>query len=266
MQINNGYGWTFDTVAEDYNKFRPGYPSELYDAIFEYIGKESLESVLEIGIGAGQATLPVLKRAESFTAVEPGVSFCDLCIEKFRGFLGFSVINSSFEEAEISKNSFDLVFSATAFHWVPEESGYKKVFSILKEGGVFARFANHPYRDKGNPELAREIDELYDRHYNRFHGYKKKVLREFDDDQAKTIADIAGRYGFSDMKYRIFKRERVFSADEYISLIGTYSDHISIREDIRKEFFAGIHDAIERHGGKITIYDTIDLELASKIK
>ncbi|MBQ2691952.1 MAG: class I SAM-dependent methyltransferase [Clostridia bacterium] len=266
MQINNGYGWTFDGVAEDYNKFRPGYPEELYDAVFEYAGKDRFGNALEIGIGAGQATLPVLKRAERFVAVEPGVSFCDMCRDKFRDFSGFSVINSSFEESEMCENSFDLALSATAFHWVAEEAGYTKLFSALKAGGVFARFANRPYRDKGNLRLADEIDELYDRYYNRFYGYKKKVLREFDEDQAKSIADIAGKYGFADIEYRLFKRERVFSADEYVSLIGTYSDHIALREDVRKEFFAGIHDAIERHGGKITIYDMIDLELARKPK
>lgn len=56
--------------------------------------------------------------------------------------------------------SSDLVYSATAFHWIPEEIGYSKVFSILKSGGVFARFANHPFKDKENPELSHEIDKL----------------------------------------------------------------------------------------------------------
>lgn len=52
------------------------------------------------------------------------------------------------------------MYSATAFHWIPEEIGYSKVFSILKSGGVFARFANHPFKDKENPELSHEIDKL----------------------------------------------------------------------------------------------------------
>ena len=36
---------------------------------------------------------------------------------------------------------------------------------MLKHGGAFARFANHPYRDKGNPILSAEIDKLYSRYY-----------------------------------------------------------------------------------------------------
>ena len=129
-----------------------------------------------------------------------------------------------------------MVFSASAFHWVPEKIGYEKVFTMLKGGGVFARFANHPYRDKGNPLLSAEIDEIYDEYYNKFHNKKRKVLTEYTEAQAK----------------------------EYIELLGTYSDHIVIEESIRKKFFSKIEEAINKHGGTITIYDTIDLQLARK--
>ena len=30
MPVNNDLEWTFDTVASAYEKFRPGYPDELY--------------------------------------------------------------------------------------------------------------------------------------------------------------------------------------------------------------------------------------------
>lgn len=43
-----------------------------------------------------------------------------------------------------------------------------------------------------------------------------------------------------------------------------YSDHIAIKESVRKEFFSKIGDSIERRGGSITIFDTIDLQLAQK--
>ncbi len=53
-------------------------------------------------------------------------------------------------------------------------------------------------------------------------------------------------------------------AKEYIELLGTYSDHIAIEEKIRMEFFSKIQEAINKHGGSLTIYDTIDLQLARK--
>lgn len=264
MPILKGLEWTFDTVASTYEKLRPGYVAELYQAIFNYISIDENSNVLEIGSGGGQATAPILTTGCYLTAVEYGEQFSELLKEKFKEFPKFSVVTGKFENTQFEGNIFDLVFSASAFHWVPEEIGYKKVLNILKRGGVFARFANHPYRDKGNPKLSAEIDEIYDEYYNKFHNKKREVLTEYTEAQAKDRALIAEKYGFTDIQYALFHRERVFSAREYIELLGTYSDHIAIEETIRIKFFSKIEEAINKYGGTITIYDTIDLQLARK--
>lgn len=43
-----------------------------------------------------------------------------------------------------------------------------------------------------------------------------------------------------------------------------YSDHIAIEETMRNEFFEKISNTIDKHGGTITICDTIDLQMARK--
>ena len=50
----NGLGWTFDTVADTYEKLRPGYVNELYRIIFDYAPINNTSRVVEIGIGGGQ--------------------------------------------------------------------------------------------------------------------------------------------------------------------------------------------------------------------
>lgn len=264
MPVIKGLGWTFDTVAATYEKFRPGYAAELYDRIFDYkpIGRSS--RLAEIGIGAGQATLPFLQKGCSLTAIDPGENFSELCREKFKDFPGFRAVTGKFEDAEVESGAYDLVYSASAFHWVPEEAGYAKVLDILKSGGAFARFANHPYQDKGRPALAEEIQELYAAYYNKFHKVEKSVPKEWSEEQAAQRAETARKYGFEDIEYALFRRTRTFTAKEYIRLLGTYSDHIVIEEKIRAEFFSKIEEAIERHGGEISIYDTMDLQLARK--
>ena len=135
---------------------------------------------------------------------------------------------------------------------------------MLKKGGVFARFANYPYRDKGNPALSKEIDEIYDEYYYKFHNKKRKPLTEYTKQQAEERAMIAEKYGFTDIRYALFFRTRTFLAKEYIALLGTYSNHIAMEETIREKFFVKIEEAINRHGGEITIDDTVDLQLARK--
>ena len=91
-----------------------------------------------------------------------------------------------------------------------------------------------------------------------------KTETEYSEEQAVKRAQIAEKYGFTDIRYALFHRTRTFSAREYIELLGTYSDHIAMEEKIRTEFFAKIVEAINRYGGTFTIYDTIDLQLSRK--
>lgn len=263
--IKKELAYTFDTVVTLYEKLRPGYVDELYQKIFNVAPINESSNVLEIGIGCGQATLPILNMGCRLTAIEYGKQFSEFCKEKFKGYSKFSIITDRFEDVDLSENTYDLVFSATAFHWIPEELGYPKVYSILKSGGVFAQFANHPYPYGGNPALAKEMDKIYAMYYYPFWGEKKETLKEYSKEQARLKAAVAEKYGFGNSHYFLFYRTQTFSAEEYIMLLGTYSNHIAIDEPIRTEFFSQIENAINRHEGKITVYDTIDLQLASKM-
>lgn len=264
MAVTKGLEWTFDTVASKYEKIRPGYVRELYEKLFSYapIGPES--NVVEVGSGAGQATGPVLQTGCRLTAVEYGKSFAALLREKFAEYPSFSVINGRFEETEFEPDSCDLVFSASAFHWIPEQAGYETAYAMLKKGGAFARFANHPHPDRRRPELTAAIQKQYDEYYYKYYTNKTRDLREYTEEMAKERAMLAGKYGFRDLQYAMFRRERTFTAKEYTELLGTYSDHIALDETVRSKFFAKVEQAITDHGGLITIYDTIDLQLARK--
>ena len=264
MPVIKGLGWTFDTVADTYEKFRPGYPAALYHALFDYAASASGKQAVEVGIGGGQATLPVLEAGWNVTAVEPGANFCTRCREKFAAYPGFAAIEGKFEDVRLPENSADLIYAASSFHWVPEEIGYSKAYATLRQGGVFARFANHPFRSKDNPALAEDVQRAYAAYYYPFHQRKPEVPAEYTEKEAAARAEIAAKYGFTDIRYAMFTRERSFSAEEYVTLLGTYSDHIVIEEQTRRKFFDAIADAINRHGGTMVICDTLDLQLARK--
>jgi len=259
MPLINGLEWTFNTEAEKYEKMRPEYVSELYKDIFEYIPIDRTCNVLEIGIGGGQATRPILTTGCKLTAVEYGANLAELCRQKFEEFTNFSVVTTKFEDIVCDNEVYDSIYSASAFHWIQEDIGYAKVFDLLKSKGVFARFANHPYKDKGREEIHEALQRIYS-------VYLPGALMpsEYSEQDAKNRSDIALKYGFVDTSYKIYKRTRTFTAKEYVSLLGTYSDHIAIEEKIRMKFFGEIENAIDNLGGQITIYDTIDLQLARK--
>ncbi len=259
MPITNGLEWTFNTIASEYDKWNPTYVPELYQDIFLYKEINQLSNVLEIGIGTGQATEPILKTGCTLKAVEIGDKLAEFTRQKFRDYQTFSVVNIPFQDFVCIENTYDLIYSARAFHWIPEEIGYTKVFKMLKSGGVFARFANHPFKDKGREEIHIALQKIYAK-------YLPGTLSdlEYSEEAAKNRADIAKKYGFIDINYKLYHRTRTFNAEEYVSLLGTYSDHIAIEEQTRLKFFAEIQRAIEELGNVITLYDTISLQLARK--
>ncbi|MDF2586948.1 MAG: dimethyladenosine transferase [Anaerocolumna sp.] len=259
MAIIMGLETKFNEVPYEYDKWRPTYVPELYTDIFNYKEINQLSKVLEIGIGTGQATLPILNTNCHLTAIELGNNLAEFSKQKFIDYEKFEVKNMSFQDFDCPDNTYDMIYSASAFHWIPEEIGYSKVYKLLKSGGIFARFANHPYKDKGKEEIHAAMQKVYAK-------YMPNSLEslEYSVEQCRERANISSRYGFIDICYKMYQRTRTFNADEYVSLLNTYSDHRAIDDEKRVKFFNEIKDAINNLGGKITIYDTIDLQLARK--
>lgn len=251
---------TFNQVSETYDKMRPTYVGELYQDIFNYKEINQKSNVLEIGIGSGQATPPILETGCSLTAIELGDKLAAFAMQKFKNYENFNVHNLAFEDFKAEDNSFDMIYSASAFHWIPEEIGYTKVYKMLKSGGIFARFANHPSRDKEKQELHVAMQKLYS-----IYMPKAKPAKEYTEEDAKNRAEMSKKYGFVDVTYKLYNRTRTFTSEEYIALLGTYSDHIALEESKRKEFFNKIKREIDNFGGTITMYDTIDLQLSKKL-
>ena len=93
------------------------------------------------------------------------------------------------------------------------------------------------------------------------YGFPPPESKEYDEENARERALIAEKYGFTDISWHLYRRTRTFTAQEYVQLLGTYSDHIALG---KPSFFDEIREVIDAHGGLFTIYDTIDLQLARK--
>lgn len=250
---------TFDSAALDYEKSRPAYVKEIYEDILRYKPLHSESHVLEIGLGTGKASQPILDTHCHFVGIEPGEQLADLARERFRAYANFTLWNQTFQDFVCADDSFDLIYAATAFHWIPKEYGYTKVFHLLKPGGAFARFAYHAGPDQERKALTEEIQELYRRYM-----HTENPPAVFGNADAKKLAEKALAYGFMNAQQSLYHAKKDFTADEYIALLRTYPDHRKLYASDRKKLFDGIHSAIHKSGGIMTVYYTMDLELARK--
>ncbi|MDQ7092104.1 methyltransferase domain-containing protein [Desulfosporosinus sp. PR] len=249
----------FNEDEFNYDKWRPNYVPELYDEIIRYSDIDETKKVIEIGIGTGQATLPILKTQCQLTAIEIGEKLAEYSRRKFASFKNLEILKIDFESFQSNNNTFDLIYSATAFHWIPEEISYTKAFDLLKSGGALALFWNHPFVNRADDLLHLEIRKVY----NKYKPSDKKPL-EFNKNDCRKVEDTIKRHGFINCCSKLFFQTRTFSAENYIALLNTYSDHRALPQDLKNRLENEIISAINNFGGKLPVYDTMDLYLAQK--
>jgi len=127
-----------------YDRGRPDYPSRVYEILTERCGLRSGSATLEIGPGTGLATRRLLELgADPLVAVEPDERLATYLSKRLR-VEGYSieVRIEGFEEAALEASSFDLVVSATTFHWLNQPVALAKVGQILRPGGWLANWWN----------------------------------------------------------------------------------------------------------------------------
>lgn len=139
----------FETVAAEYDRSRPTYPDELVDRACALAGIGSGARVLESGCGSGQLTRSLLARGLNVTALEPGKQLLALAERNLRGAGTLELLNARFEEAELPPGQFEVVFSASAFHWIDPDVSWQKAAEVLTPGGTLALIQYFGLADTG---------------------------------------------------------------------------------------------------------------------
>jgi len=132
------YGGVFDEIAAEYDRHRPVYPDELIDRACRVAGIGSGDRVLEVGCGSGQLTRSLAGRGLRVTALEPGSNLMSLARQNLEGAAEVEFVNARFEDAQLPRERFRAVFSASAFHWVDPEVSWQRAADVLVPGGTLA--------------------------------------------------------------------------------------------------------------------------------
>jgi len=131
-------GRVFDRVAAEYDRHRPAYPDELIDRACAFAGLRPGDRVLEVGCGSGQLTRSLLTRGLRVMAVEPGDRLTVLARQNLGGIGDVEIVNARLEDAPLPRERFPAVFSASAFHWIDPDVGWRRAADVLVPGGTLA--------------------------------------------------------------------------------------------------------------------------------
>jgi SAM-dependent methyltransferase len=156
-------GRVFNEVPELYDRVRPAYPDELFVDLVAVTGMNERSPVLEVGCGTGQATRSLAALGCPVTAVEPGAGLAALARQRLAAFRDVNVETSTFEEWDDRGRRFDVLVSASAWHWVDPSVGWRRAHEVLRPGGWMALLGNVVVRRPGEPEVYAETADLHER-------------------------------------------------------------------------------------------------------
>jgi protein-L-isoaspartate O-methyltransferase len=244
---------TFDQVPELYDRARPTYPPQVFGDLIALAELPAKARLVEIGCGTGQATLPLAERGLAVTCVELGEQLAAFAQRKLERFSNVEVINANFETWQPELAEFDAIVAFTAFHWIAPELRYAKTAELLRDRGKLAIVsAEHVLPPDGDPFFV-EVQEDYDAVVPDDPRTKAGGGGPPDPDALVGIAEeIAASGRFCNVGERRYLWDVTYTADDYIAVLNTYSNHRAFDHETREELLSRIHRRIEdRPEGKV---------------
>jgi SAM-dependent methyltransferase len=248
---------TFDTAADRYQRARPDYPAELFDVLETLAGLSADARLLEIGCATGKATAPLAQRGYRITCLELGPELAAAARRNLSAFPRVTVLTGDFETWQRPPGTaFDLVFAATAWHWLDPATRWRTAWAALRPGGHLAFWAAaHVFPDGGDP-FFHELQPVYDEI-----GEPQPPGEGYPSpgELADSRAEIEATGLYDGVEVRHFDWETVYDAGSYIDLLDTFSGHIAMAPlqrgrlygEIRRRLTARPDGLVRRHWGAV---------------
>lgn len=196
----------FSNRAENYAKYRPGYPAEVIAILKSECGLTERSSVADVGSGTGILSEVFLRNGNTVFAIEPNAPmrlFAERDLQKFPKFVS---IEATAEATALEPASVDFIVAGQAFHWFDREKAKLEFSRILKPRGWVVliwnerRIDSSPFlRDYENLLLRYGTDYEKVRHENvaseiaEFYAPETFKLETVDNTQHFDFESLKGR-------------------------------------------------------------------------
>lgn len=196
----------FSNRAENYAKYRPGYPAELVAILESECGLTESSTIADAGSGTGILSELFLRNGNKVFGIEPNAPMREYAERDLSAFPRFVSIDATAEVTTLEPASVDFITAGQAFHWFDQEKAKQEFKRILKPGGWVIlvwnerRIDSTPFlRDYENLLLRYGTDYEKIRHENvasdieGFYAPETFKLRSVDNVQHFDFESLRGR-------------------------------------------------------------------------
>jgi len=148
----------FSNRVDSYLKYRPSYPKEAVDYLYDYVGLRSNSKIADIGSGTGIFSKLILERGSYVIAVEPNEEMRVASEQTLDSNPNFQAISGSAESTGLPDQSVEFIVSAQAFHWFDHLAAQIEFRRILQPGGKVILIWNS--RITNGTSFREEYDQL----------------------------------------------------------------------------------------------------------
>ncbi len=138
----------FGSVADAYDRGRPGYPEE---AVRWMVG-DTARRVLDLAAGTGALTRPLLAAGHVVLAADPLPAMLAHLVRR-SGTATLAAVAATAEQLPLRVAAVDAVTIGAAYHWFDPDLAVPELARVLRPGGVLAMVWN--VRDESVPWVRR---------------------------------------------------------------------------------------------------------------
>lgn len=222
---------SFGSVAEDYDRYRPGPTAEVVD----WLLPAGAGAVVDLGAGTGALTRLLVGRVPHVFSIEPD--------DRMRAVLAANnpaatALAGRGDAIPLEDESVDAVLVASAWHWMEVEPTVAEIARVLRPQGRLGVVSTGP--DRRVPWLGTFLrrtrqSELSEDLVAELAGGGASSAAATDDRRARERHRFALPEGspFTPAEFAEFHWSRTMTIDDLVGLAGTYSGVITLPPEQR---------------------------------
>ena len=232
------FATAFDDAAQEYERGRPGYPSEAIDWLIRNLGLDRRSVVVDLAAGTGKLTRDLTRHVDEVIAIEPLAAMRELLA---RAAPAARALEGTAERMPLAAASADAIFVAQAFHWFDGSGALDEIARVLKPGGGLALLWNTTPWERREGPWFRRLDDLLEgsrADLSTMRRQRSGRWREAFDDERR----------FEPLSTATFDNAQRLSHDDFLANLASRSYVARLEPGAREELLDEVSDLLRRPG------------------